>query len=369
MDKITKLKEKVAKDPSSMLFVPLAEEYRKAGMYDEAIEVLKDGLGRQPRHTSARVVLGKVYLDKGLLDDARAEFEQAARSVPDNLFAQRRLADILRQQGETMAAIEQYRKVLKLNPMDEEAREILEGLSRPPAPEKGAAEEAAAVEEALPEDEEFLLSLVQGEGLEAEGGAEERGEALTPLAVDEEEEGEELLYIEEEAGAPEAAEEELVPLEEVLEELEAAEVEADSEFLEAVEAATTEEEAETPGAAEEAALEEEALEELEAAEVEAGPEFREEGFEELFEVGEALEAPSEEQRAQEHIQNEEYAEAIDVYEGILKKDPDNKDALQGLHELRSLLKLLGRDKETAVAGLEEFLGGIMKRRDEFFGNA
>lgn len=353
MDRISELKEKVAKDPSSKLFVPLAEEYRKAGMYEEAIKVLEDGLERQPKYTSARVALGKIYLEKGSLDNARAEFEAVVSSVPDNLYAQRKLADIMRQKGQTEAAIEQYRRVLKLNPMDEEAQMILEDLLKPPAPE----------EEFLPEDEEFLLSLAQGDGLES-GEMLEQAEAVTPLE-EEKEEGEKLLYTEQAA-----------PKEEIVEELADAEAEAESEFLEAMEAVPAEGEAEAFEVAEEAAPVEEVLKELEDAEAEAESEFIETGFEELSAVGEALgkapsleEAPSDERKAQEHIQKEEYAEAINIYEDILKNDPDNKNALQGLQELGLLLKLLGKDEERTVARLERLLGGIMKRRDEFFGNA
>jgi hypothetical protein len=48
IDDIERLKEKIDKDPDSKLFVPLAEEYKKAGMFDEAIDVLTICLERQP---------------------------------------------------------------------------------------------------------------------------------------------------------------------------------------------------------------------------------------------------------------------------------------------------------------------------------
>ncbi|MEK7789333.1 MAG: hypothetical protein AAB283_05390, partial [Planctomycetota bacterium] len=59
LEDIEKLKEKLKKDPNSKLFVPLAEEYRKKGMLDEAISVLMTGITSQPGYTSARVSLGK----------------------------------------------------------------------------------------------------------------------------------------------------------------------------------------------------------------------------------------------------------------------------------------------------------------------
>lgn len=130
MDNIEKLKEKVAKDPSSTMFVPLAEEYRKAGKFDEAISVLKSGIERQPAYTSARTALGKIYLTKGMLDEAKKEFEQVIKTAPGNLFAHRKLADISVALGDTAAAIKEFRHVMTLNPLDEEAQGILSKLER-----------------------------------------------------------------------------------------------------------------------------------------------------------------------------------------------------------------------------------------------
>ena len=70
---IEKLKERVDKDPNSKLFVPLAEEYKKEGMIEEAISVLLNGIERQPGYMSARVSLGKIYLEKGMMKEARSD--------------------------------------------------------------------------------------------------------------------------------------------------------------------------------------------------------------------------------------------------------------------------------------------------------
>jgi tetratricopeptide (TPR) repeat protein len=127
---IERLKEKVDKDPNSKLFVPLAEEYKKAGMLDEAIGALMKGLERLPSYMSARVSLGKIYLEKGLLSEAGAEFEKVVNAIPDNLYAHKKLAEIYRALSEREKAVEEFRKVLKLNPTDEDAAQsltILEG--------------------------------------------------------------------------------------------------------------------------------------------------------------------------------------------------------------------------------------------------
>ena len=87
LEDIEKLKEKVKKDPNSKLFVPLAEEYRKTGKLDEAISVLMAGITSQPGYTSARVSLGKIYLEKKMAPAAKEEFEKVISAIPENLFA------------------------------------------------------------------------------------------------------------------------------------------------------------------------------------------------------------------------------------------------------------------------------------------
>ena len=153
---IEKLREKVEKDPNSKLYVPLAEEYRKEGMLDEAIEVLQKGLEKQPGYMSARVSLGKIYLEKGQMDEARVEFENVVKLIPDNLYAHKKLAEIYRDTGKKDLAIKSFRTFLKLNPMDEDAlnnlRE-LEGAYTEPLAEKAEGHIAPISEKAAAEEE------------------------------------------------------------------------------------------------------------------------------------------------------------------------------------------------------------------------
>ena len=50
-----------AKDPGSKAFIPLAEEYGKAAMWEEAAAVLEDGLKTYPGFITAMVALGRAY--------------------------------------------------------------------------------------------------------------------------------------------------------------------------------------------------------------------------------------------------------------------------------------------------------------------
>ncbi|MGB9715618.1 MAG: tetratricopeptide repeat protein [Thermodesulfovibrionales bacterium] len=125
---IERLKERIEKDPNSKLFVPLAEEYKKAGMLEEAVDVLLKGLERHPNYMSARVSLGKIYLEKGLLNEASQEFEKVVSAIPENLYAHKKLAEIYESLDNKPKAIEELRTVLRLNPIDEVAAKTLASL-------------------------------------------------------------------------------------------------------------------------------------------------------------------------------------------------------------------------------------------------
>jgi len=125
---IVKLSERLAKDPASKLFMPLAEEYIKAGMLEEAVMVLMDGLKAHPGFISAHVALGKVYLEMGQVKEAKEQFVTVIQASPDNLLAHRKLVKIYYDEGAIQQAIQSCRAVLNSNPKDEEMKKILAEL-------------------------------------------------------------------------------------------------------------------------------------------------------------------------------------------------------------------------------------------------
>jgi tetratricopeptide (TPR) repeat protein len=125
---IAKLTERISKDPKSKLFVPLAEEYKKAGDLEMAVFVLTEGLKNNPGYVTARSILGKLLLEKGDLDGSRKEFEEVAKSIPDNLMAQRKLGDIYVLQNMPDEALKHFKAVLSLNPRDEEIASLISEL-------------------------------------------------------------------------------------------------------------------------------------------------------------------------------------------------------------------------------------------------
>lgn len=95
--RIEELRRRVEKDPASIVFAQLAEEYRRAGAYEDAIRVCRMGLAHHPSYLSARVTLGRALLEAGQFEAARNELEQVVQAAPDNLAAIRALADVDRQ--------------------------------------------------------------------------------------------------------------------------------------------------------------------------------------------------------------------------------------------------------------------------------
>ncbi len=122
---IAKLTERISKDPKSKLFVPLAEEYKKAGDIEMAIHVLSEGLKNNPAYVTARSLLGRLLLETGDLEPARKELDEVVKAVPDNLLAQRKLGDIYILQEKRDEALQHYKTALSLNPGDKEFASLI----------------------------------------------------------------------------------------------------------------------------------------------------------------------------------------------------------------------------------------------------
>ncbi len=125
---IVKLTERISKDPKSKLFVPLAEEYKKAGDIEMAIYVLTEGLKNNPGYVTARSILGRLLLEKGDLAGSQKELEEVVKAIPDNLLAQRKLGDICVLQNKSAEARAHYKSVRSLNPRDEEIISLITDL-------------------------------------------------------------------------------------------------------------------------------------------------------------------------------------------------------------------------------------------------
>ena len=128
---IDRLATQLAKDPHSKAFMPLAEEYGKVGMWQEAAGVLEDGLKLYPGFITAMVALGRAYDQMSQPTKAKAILEESVKLSPENLRAHRTLIKIYMSQGLNESALQSCAVILTVNPRDEEALSVQSALGGP----------------------------------------------------------------------------------------------------------------------------------------------------------------------------------------------------------------------------------------------
>ncbi len=390
LEEIERLKEKIEKDPNSKLFVPLAEEYKKSGMYDEAIDVLTSGLERQPGYLSARVSLGKIYIERGMPDEARAEFEKVIEAIPDNLYAHKKLAEIYRDLGEKEKAAKEFKTVLRLNPLDEWASTSLSEIEQAPEinPQEPQQEPWPEPRIEKPVEQHSTESRKEPDLLKLRTEIAEKIEE-TPAISDKE-------YVEPQEHPAEALgdiggennKKTAAPIS--LEDLEDMEIwKAHSEInlggeeekpseppisLEDMEIWKAHSETLSPpeeASASETVIEDHEIPEKEPLSFEGL--LKEQDIREQAVTMEKKEIPQQSvvtvADADQYILGGKYMEAMNIYRKLLSSEPADPKIIQRIEELKSLLKLLGKDKEELIAKLEGLLKGIKMRRDEFFGSS
>ena len=133
---IDRLALALAKEPGSKVFIPLAEEYGKAGRWEDAVAVLEDGLKTYPGFITAMVALGRAYEQVNQPVKAKAILEEAIKISPDNLRAHRTLAKLYAAQGAKDAAIRSCNAILAVNSQDQEALTLRASLDHAVAKEQ-----------------------------------------------------------------------------------------------------------------------------------------------------------------------------------------------------------------------------------------
>jgi len=113
-------------NPSPILCARFADLLRRMGRLDESRKVAEKGLNRWEKNTSIEVVLGKCYLDSGLLEKAMEKFSEVHSVQPQNLVALRNLAEIHFRKENWDASIGYFEEYLYEHSGDDEARDRLE---------------------------------------------------------------------------------------------------------------------------------------------------------------------------------------------------------------------------------------------------
>jgi tetratricopeptide (TPR) repeat protein len=136
-DRLTQLRNRWEADPSSRVFLQLAEEYRHQGRIKEALAVLDRGLKEHPGYLSALVAKGRCHLELGEPEAARGVLERVVKQDATQMVANKLLVRAYLDTGEADKARERLDLYSLLNDSDpeiEELRRRLRAMEQPPAP-------------------------------------------------------------------------------------------------------------------------------------------------------------------------------------------------------------------------------------------
>ncbi|MGE5179308.1 MAG: tetratricopeptide repeat protein [Bacteroidota bacterium] len=123
------MEEIVERDPTTALYLPLAERLREEGRVEEAIRLCEARKNRPGHGVGDAIVLGRCYLADGRLNDARSEFEAALALDRENVSALKALAGILAHEGRHARAIDLYRAVCRVDSGDLESQTALHQIT------------------------------------------------------------------------------------------------------------------------------------------------------------------------------------------------------------------------------------------------
>ncbi len=156
-DRIRWYRDILSEDPTSRIFVDLAEVLYQQGHWNDVIIVCRKGLELHPQLSRARVLLGLALWETGEREKAEQELQQVSSEFEENAVIYKALATISWETGRPGRACKFLDIYLHFHPHDDEARKRRrsweEQLRYPPATpvaDRGKAE----VQEAFPATKE-----------------------------------------------------------------------------------------------------------------------------------------------------------------------------------------------------------------------
>lgn len=123
-DRLSQLKARWESDPTSRVFLQLAEEYRHQGRVRDALAVLDKGLGEHPGYLSALVAKGRCHLEMGEGAAARTALERVVKQDPTQMVANKLLVRAYLETGDPERARERLDLYSLLNDSDPEIGDL-----------------------------------------------------------------------------------------------------------------------------------------------------------------------------------------------------------------------------------------------------
>jgi tetratricopeptide (TPR) repeat protein len=102
---VRRFEDILKRDPHAYSFAPLAELYLSLGLPEDALQTARKGCALFPDFAAGQMALARAALAGALTSEAKSSLETVVRITPENLEAQRLLADIYTADGEQAAAL------------------------------------------------------------------------------------------------------------------------------------------------------------------------------------------------------------------------------------------------------------------------
>lgn len=105
-DDVRRWSDELARDPASLVFLPLGETLRRQGQLDLALKIAVRGLERHSHNADAHDLLARIAVDRGELQRAFDEWDMVLQLTPGHVGALKGMAFVRFQQGKSDEAEE-----------------------------------------------------------------------------------------------------------------------------------------------------------------------------------------------------------------------------------------------------------------------
>lgn len=126
------LESRLKENPHSLLFARLADLYIENGEIDKAITLCNEGIKDHPSYSTGYFILAKAYIQKKEYDKAESALKNALSYDQQYLSAHKLLGDMLLKAGWENLALDHYNAILEIDPFEEKVKEIVKKIAPSP---------------------------------------------------------------------------------------------------------------------------------------------------------------------------------------------------------------------------------------------
>lgn len=166
VDDVSRLSDELARNPASLVFVPLGEALRRQGQLDLALRVAVRGLERHPHLADGHDLLARIAVDRGELQRAFDEWDMVLRLADGHAGALRGMGFICFQQGRLEEAERYLDAAAAAAPGDEGIVQALANVRAARSPAQPAPADTSHVE--MPDVDEPRAAPASGAPLHDE---------------------------------------------------------------------------------------------------------------------------------------------------------------------------------------------------------